>query len=131
MCVPAVLVALAPASVATLDSMALPFSIAWQPPLVRDMQQLASATAHACGLCAEADRGDVVDFAQGRFMIGRGSEVDHELGLIPREMHSALPEMCRQAMSENEFMKNRLEMMQNDIDDAIHKGRDMVCWPLN
>lgn len=40
------------------------------------------------------------------------------------------PKMVQQLQTENLQMKLQLERLQLDIDDAIKKGQDMVCWKL-
>ena len=40
-------------------------------------------------------------------------------------------DLFHEMMSENEQMKNQLDLLRNDIDDAIDKGRNTVCWHVN
>lgn len=38
------------------------------------------------------------------------------------------PEEYERMQSEHAVMKSQFSSLQNDIDDALHRGQDMVCW---
>mmetsp|Transcript_142276 Transcript_142276/g.258562 ORF Transcript_142276/g.258562 Transcript_142276/m.258562 type:complete len:530 (-) Transcript_142276:74-1663(-) len=40
------------------------------------------------------------------------------------------PETLKRITEEHKVMKAQFDMLQNDIDDALHKGRNTVCWPI-
>lgn len=40
------------------------------------------------------------------------------------------PDTLHQMLSDYDVMKEQLSRLWNDIDDAVHNGRNMVCWHL-